>query len=128
MDVSKEMDAMPSWPKHPCAFQGCPVLIDKSKRFCEAHEKQRNKEYEKYGRKYDSKKRYNSSWSKISAKYRKAHPLCEICLSEGKAVTADLVHHKKPISEGGSNEVSNLQSLCNSCHGKIHAKRKDRWH
>ncbi len=128
MQKIRVVNDMPSWPKHPCAYQGCPVLIDKNKRFCPEHEKQRNREYEKYGRKYEAKKRYNNSWSKISDRYRKEHPLCEICYAEGKAVPAVLVHHKIPISVGGTNRMENLQALCSSCHGKIHASRGDRWH
>lgn len=111
--------------KKPCAYQGCPKLIEKGERYCEVHKKIRDKEYDKYGRGYNHSKRYNSDWSRISKAYRKAHPLCEKCLEEGRAVTATLVHHKKPIAEGGTNETDNLQSLCNRCHGLIHGERGD---
>jgi hypothetical protein len=30
------------------------------------------------------------------------------------------VHHIIPLSEGGTNDESNLMSLCRSCHEKIH--------
>lgn len=30
------------------------------------------------------------------------------------------VHHKTPISEGGSHKLSNLETLCESCHAKEH--------
>ncbi len=38
------------------------------------------------------------------------------------------VHHKVPLSEGGTHEESNLVSLCKECHARIHAERGDRWH
>ena len=33
-------------------------------------------------------------------------------------------HHARPLSEGGSNEVGNLQTLCRGCHIEKH-KRHD---
>ena len=39
---------MPRKPKRPCSFPGCPNLTDG--RFCEKHEKEENKRYEKYDR------------------------------------------------------------------------------
>ena len=39
---------MPRKPKRPCSFPGCPKLTDG--RFCEEHEKQENRRYEKYDR------------------------------------------------------------------------------
>ena len=33
------------------------------------------------------------------------------------------IHHKKPLSEGGTHDRSNLIALCKSCHSTIHAKR-----
>ena len=39
---------MPRKPKRPCSFPGCPNLTDG--RFCEEHEKQENRRYEKYDR------------------------------------------------------------------------------
>lgn len=41
--------------------------------------------------------------------------LCEEC----GAVACD-VHHVVKLSQGGSDEVENLKSLCRSCHEKYH--------
>lgn len=43
--------------------------------------------------------------------YIKLHPLCVVC---GKPATQ--VHHIEMVIEGGSNDESNLQSLCYDCH------------
>ena len=40
--------AMPRKPKRPCSFPGCPKLTEG--RFCEEHEKEENKRYERYDR------------------------------------------------------------------------------
>ena len=82
------------------------------------------KHYEHFARGYDSQKRYGSSWKKICNRYIAAHPLCEACLGLGKASVATLVHHRKPLAEGGTNDESNLQSLCVSCHERIHQRMK----
>ena len=37
---------MPRKPKRPCSFPGCPKLTEG--RFCEEHERQENRRYEKY--------------------------------------------------------------------------------
>jgi len=44
---------------------------------------------------------------------------CSIC-----GTTSPLhVHHVKPFSQGGSNELSNLMLLCESCHSREHGGR-----
>lgn len=61
-------------------------------------------------------------------KYAAEHPFCELCFERGLAVPVEEIHHKLPLSEGGTHDRSNLIALCKSCHSKIHAKRGDRWH
>lgn len=85
-----------------------------------------DKHYEKFTRGYSPGKRYGRQWKKIRDRYVKIHPLCEICLKEGKSVLVDEVHHIKPLSEGGTHDENNLMSLCKSCHEKIHRERGDR--
>ena len=116
---------MPYKPKHPCSYPGCPNLTDR--RFCPEHEKQENARYEKYDRDPAVRRRYGRAWKRIRDSYAKAHPLCEECLKQGKIVPMDEVHHKLPLSEGGTHARDNLISLCKSCHSRIHAERGDRW-
>ena len=42
--------------------------------------------------------------------------LCQECLKQGLFVTATTVDHITPKAHGGSDDLTNLQSLCNSCH------------
>ena len=37
------------------------------------------------------------------------------------------VHHKKPLSEGGTHDKNNLISLFKSCHARIRATNGSRW-
>ena len=116
---------MPRKPKHPCAYPGCPNLTDG--RYCEEHQREENRRYERYGRDKDTKRRYGRAWKRIRDRYITAHPLCEECLKEGRYTKAEQVHHIKPLKEGGGHNDENLMSLCAPCHSRIHAKRGDRW-
>ena len=117
---------VPSKPKKPCAYPGCPKLT--FGRYCEEHTAKRNKEYEKYGRAKNTKSRYGRAWKRIRDKYAAEHPFCEQCFGQGILVPTEEIHHKRPLSEGGTHDRENLIALCKSCHSRIHAQRGDRWH
>ena len=123
--AEKEVEHMPRKPKHPCSYPGCPELTDR--RYCESHEKLMNQNYEKYERNKSSKRRYGRAWKRIRDKYVSLHPFCEVCYEKGILVETEEVHHKKPLSEGGTHERDNLIALCKSCHSRIHAERGDRF-
>lgn len=116
---------MPRKPKRACSHPMCPNLTDG--RFCDEHQRQENKRYERYDRNPLVKKRYGSTWRKIRSSYVKEHPLCEICFEEKRMVPVEEVHHKLPLSKGGTHDKNNLISLCQSCHARIHAKDGSRW-
>lgn len=117
---------MPKRPKRPCSRTGCPNLTDG--RFCEQHEKQENKRYEKYDRDPAVRRRYGRAWKRIRDRHVAAHPLCERCREQGKLTPTEEVHHIRSLSQGGTHDKSNLISLCKSCHARIHAEKGDRWH
>jgi 5-methylcytosine-specific restriction enzyme A len=50
-------------------------------------------------------------WYKVRAEYLRAHPHCERC---GDVATD--IDHITPRSQGGTDDWSNLQALCHSCH------------
>ncbi|HEM4925531.1 TPA: HNH endonuclease [Streptococcus suis] len=116
---------MPRKPKRPCSYPSCPKLTEG--RFCMKHERQENKRYEQYDRNPVVRKCYGHTWRKIRASYVKAHPYCELCFKEGRMKRVEEVHHIKPLAEGGTHDTTNLISLCQSCHSKIHARNGSRW-
>ena len=77
-------------------------------------------------RRYKRSERYGSAWQKIRTRYVKLHPFCEMCFEEGHIGHADIVHHIKPLAEGGTNDESNLMSVCFHHHEQIHRRRGDR--
>ena len=113
---------MPKKQKRPCRFVGCPKLTDNKSGYCIDHDKPMQKHYNKFTRGYDSKERYGGKWQKIRNRHIRKYPLCELCKRQGKFVAANLVHHVLPIADGGTNDESNLLSLCASCHEKIHKR------
>ena len=115
---------MPKKPKRPCKYNGCPKLTDHKSGYCEEHRKDMQQHYERFARGYNHRERYGGAWKKIRDKYIKAHPLCERCIAEKRATVATLVHHKMPLTNGGTNDESNLMSLCVSCHERIHKRGK----
>lgn len=116
---------MPTRPKRPCSYPGCPKLTDD--RFCEEHAKQEAIRYERYDRDPRSKQHYGRTWRKIRARFIAAHPLCEVCKNEGRLTPAAEVHHIKPLSQGGTHATHNLMALCKSCHSEITAREGGRW-
>lgn len=88
---------MPRKAKHPCHHPGCPNLTEG--RFCEEHQKEENKRYEKYGRDPATRKRYGRAWKRIRDSYVKTHPFCELCyekecLSRSKRYTTRFLCQK----------------------------------
>jgi len=117
-----EVKPMPMKP-----YGGCPNLTDSRSGYCEEHRSLMQRHYEHFARGYNQHERYGSSWKRIRDRYITAHPLCEECLGLRRAPVATLVHHVKPLADGGTNDESNLRSLCASCHEKIHRRRQAKY-
>ena len=115
---------MPRKPLRPCSYPTCPNLTDKQ--YCELHRTEQRRKYDKYERRADIHRSYGRAWSRIRNRYAAEHPLCEMCMQEGRATLMDEVHHIIPTSQGGTHDVGNLMSLCRSCHNKVHLKLGDR--
>ena len=115
---------MPHKPKRPCAYPGCPNLSDGQ--YCEQHRVSERRKYDRYERSPNVNKSYGRAWKRIRDRYAAAHPLFEQCLKEGRLTPVEEVHHILPISQGGTHDASNLMSLCQSCHTKIHHELGDR--
>ena len=116
--IGEEGEVMPSKPLKPCKYPGCPKLTSGS--YCEEHAKKVASDYNHYTRSANHNKKYGRQWKRIRDRYAKAHPLCERCLKEGRLTPMEEVHHILPVNRGGSNDDSNLMSLCHSCHQWIH--------
>ena len=111
----KEVFPMPRFPDHPCAHPGCPALVRRGKKYCDAHAKQHPEEIRSA-----AKRGYGNEWRKARKKYLEAHPLCEECLKLDRYVKATDVdhiipHRGDPILFWDRN---NWQALCHRCHSR----------
>ena len=113
---------MPTKPKRPCAYPGCPRLTDGQ--YCEEHRKTVNRQYNKYARAADVHKKYGRAWKRIRDRYALEHPFCEMCYKAGRMTLMDEVHHIVPVAQGGGDEPENLVTLCKDCHKRRHREQR----
>jgi 5-methylcytosine-specific restriction protein A len=110
---------MPIKPGHPCAHRGCPAVV-RDGRYCEEHKAD--------GRGYDqrrpsaNKRGYGTEWGTLRRMVLREEPLCRDIWGVHRkyrvVVPATEVDHIVPLEQGGTNERSNLQGLCHSCHSR----------
>ncbi len=98
----------------PCRVGGCSGFAQRNG-YCEKHYRPRDK----HGP--TSRDRgYDYAWQRhIRPRKLRESPLCERCRAQGRAVRADLVHHRD--RDPMNNAESNLESLCRGCHAREHA-------
>ena len=72
---------------------------------------------------------YTDRWARLRGLKRRHNPLCEECRAEGNLVATSQVHHIKPIRTHPelAFEWSNLKSVCDPCHRRIHGGDFDFW-
>jgi len=63
------------------------------------------------------KRGYDAAWTRARNAYIAAHPLCEMCLADGRVRGGEIVDHIVPLSAGGQKfDTDNLQTLCRKHH------------
>ena len=106
---------MPSSPMVPCSHPGCPNLVPPGRKFCEKHKPLHPEE-----NRSPSSRGYGNRWRKARKIYLDQHPLCVMCLKEGRYVKATDVDHIK--AHRGDPKLfwdqRNWQSLCHSHHSR----------
>ncbi len=113
---------MPSKPLRACMVPGCPEKAIVGSR-CTRHALQERQEYEE-DRPSAAQRGYDLHWRRVRAAYIKAHPICCVPGCNQEATDVD---HVIPLSEGGTNEWSNLQGFCHRHHSSKTAKQDGRW-
>ena len=117
---------MPTHPGRPCSHRGCPNLVHgQGVRYCDEHPAlhQRDKDI---GRETAAERGYGATWREIRKRFLAHHLVCEV--TPGCTGRATTVHHVIKRSDGGTDDESNLQASCHSCHSRLHGKRGDSFH
>lgn len=108
---------MPKSAPRPCKHVGCGKLVHDGSGYCAEHQDDR-----KIGKFADDRRGsrhergYGSAWEKLrKVILSRDKGLCQEHLRNGHYRPARIVDHKIPKSEGGTDDESNLQSLCQEC-------------
>ncbi len=108
---------MPTAPLQLCVVPGCPELVAYGR--CATHRAD-TRRAEDARRPSAARRGYGHAWRGIRADYLTDHPLCEGAAHRGAPLwarpAATDVDHRDGLGPAGSNDPSNLEALCHSCH------------
>ena len=121
---------MPYKSLRPCSVSGCPELV-RDGPYCKQHKREVNRAYDKE-RGTSAQRGYGANWRKLRKMVLSRSPICEDPFGLHKkygdiVITATEVDHAIPLRNGGTNEMSNLQALCKSCHSHKTVVEDGRW-
>lgn len=110
---------MPRKIKKACRKQGCPATTTDKSGYCNVHIPT-NAGWARHQKGLsDTKRGYGWTWRKLRVLVlERDNHLCRHCLAEGRAVAGNQVDHIIPKSQGGNNDMTNLQTLCVQHHNK----------
>ena len=121
---------MPQRIPRPCRVRSCPNRTVFTHGYCEKHldrqfaksssnSKAHKSNWSTWQQKQGNvtQRGYGRAWQKLRdlVLKRDGH-LCQACKRKGRLTKASCVDHIKPKSQGGDNAMTNLQSLCDTCH------------
>lgn len=70
---------------------------------------------------------YNSRWVALRLQaLRRDAGLCQRCARANRVKAGNEVHHVKPKADGGTDDMSNLETLCHACHEAAGAEANGR--
>jgi len=103
-------------PSRPCRKAGCGCLCKDGTGYCDAH-KALAIGWTRTTTTSRHERGYGTAWT-VARKQamRRDKALCQPCKSLGRYIPASEVDHIVPKSQGGGDELSNLQCICNACH------------
>ncbi len=122
---------MPIRPGRMCPEPGCGRRSIVGSHYCQAHkekaEARRAENMKATHRSYNSDRDNNDAfygterWKKLSAYFRRLHPLCAECDAKGLVEPSRMTDHIKPRRTHPelSLEWTNLRALCWACHNRV---------
>ena len=110
---------MPRRAATPCKIPGCPGLVRPGDAACSAGHGLASQRVD-VQRQSAHARGYGARWRRRRLRYLRANPLCvdPFGTHRGAPVPATDVDHIVDRRRGGSDDASNLQALCHSCHSR----------
>ena len=109
---------MPRSAPSACIEPMCPELCESGTR-CATHRREVKHQYRDSPERRKLNTFYSGlQWRSLSKAFRRRHPLCAHCMSQGITKPCAMVDHVTPIRVDWELRYtsSNLQALCNGCH------------
>ena len=117
---------MPSAAPKPCRHVGCSQLVRDGSGYCAAHQKARPGTFADRSRGTRHQRGYGSAWDALrKVVLQRDGGLCQYCRDEGRVTVATMVDHTIPKAEGGTDDPSNLRSICAPCHTRKTDREKN---
>ncbi len=101
---------MPRSAPRPCSLRGCNALVSDCSGRCPKHPR------EAWVKVTPTKRITGRRLQAMRDRLFKQHPLCVICLAARRAIKATQRDHVIPLAEGGRDDETNEQALCEPCH------------
>ena len=102
---------MPIASPRPCSHPGCGVLVRDGTSRCPKHPKKSWAPAAK-----ETKRITGRRLQARRADLFRRKPLCEMCEAAGRVTLATIRDHRIPLAEGGADDETNEQALCEDCH------------
>lgn len=106
--------------KRPCRQTGCRNTVSgkANNGYCDKHKDKAGWHKNERDKGNRHERGYGNFWSNVIRPriLKRDNYLCVNCRAKDLAVPADCVDHIVPKEQGGTDDNSNLQSLCNQCH------------
>lgn len=102
---------MPFSAPKPCTYAGCSALVRDGSGRCAKHPKPQ------FAKAINATKRITGRrLQAMRAALFSSCPLCVACQAQGRITLATQRDHIVPLAEGGMDDDSNTQGLCEACH------------
>lgn len=109
---------MPVRPARICAWLSCSSLVEGDGCYCRRHARAVRRNHDEQ-RPPAHRRGYGGPWRRLRLLVLNHEPFCRLC-----GAPATEVDHIVPLRAGGTNELSNLQPLCKSCHSRKTGREK----
>ena len=110
----------------PCKKPACPHLSRDGSGWCKEHYTEPESGWWRTSKGSRQARGYGAQWDRLRARVlARDKRLCLSCKELGIATPATEVDHIIPKSQGGTDSITNLQSICKDCH-KVKTQRESK--